>query len=239
VDLTAFQPVQFRAAVFTPGLRQFSAAHVVGTLLGKLSQFSGDPVVLPIPKEAPAEIPRIILRGPAQGLELHTALARSDVYLSVTPGITLTAEGAFKEAVPILEQVLDVLQVRPGRLAALGTYASKCEEPARLLAEHFCKAEWAQGPLASAEALELHAHRRFTLLEGLLVNSWMRWKTGQVNEPGRSYPAVILERDVNTLPEEAEERVFGQEELSAFFDRASQLLEEEVKSFSAGGNAQG
>ena len=79
MDLTAFRAVQFRAAVFTPTLRQFSAAHVVGALLGKLSQFSGDPVVLPIPKEAPAEIPRIVLRGPAQGLELQTAPARSDV----------------------------------------------------------------------------------------------------------------------------------------------------------------
>lgn len=231
MDFADFQPVQFRAAVFTPGLRQFSAAHVLSRLLDKLSQLSGDPVVLPIPKDAPPEIPRIILRGPGDALELQIALTRSDVYRNASPGSELETETAFGEAVSILEEVLNALDVRPGRLAALGSYAYKCQNPADLLAEHFCKAQWLSGPLADLGTFELHAHRRLLVLEGLAANSWVRCKTGQVSESGRSFPAVVLERDVNTLPEDAEERKFDPEELSAFMRRASQSLGKEIENF--------
>ncbi len=226
------QPVQFRTAVFTPKLREFSAAQVVSVLLTKLQQFSGDPVVLPIPKEAPPEIPRIVLKNPSDNLGLQIALARADLYANAKLGAEIVSEQVFDEAIAIMEQVLDALHVRPGRLAVLATYGLKCDDPAATLVNHFCKSEWSDGgPLADLESFELHAHRRLALLEGLTVNSWVRCKTGQMSEGKRSFPALAIERDVNTLAEEADDREFDADELASFVRQGSQFLEDEVRRF--------
>jgi hypothetical protein len=48
---------------------------------------------------------------------------------------------------------------------------------------------------------------------------------------------MILERDINTLGEEAEERAFNQDEVLAFFERAGHMLEDEIRPFFTGGDS--
>lgn len=220
-----FLDAQLRLGIFTPNLRRMSTAQVVSALL---ERFPGDPMVLPIPADAPPEIPRITLRDQSGAMELHIALSRSDLYINRRPGTDFIAEEVTEEGIEILERVLDVLEVRPGRLAAIGSYFFKCDEPAALLVEHFCKNQWAEGPFANLNAFEVHAHRRLTLLEGLTVNSWIRCKIGNVNEPNVSHAAAIIERDVNTLAEEAEERRFSPDDVNSFMRQAVGYLRAEI-----------
>jgi hypothetical protein len=231
MDAKDLEPAQFRAAVFTPNLGQFQAAHVLGRLLGALPQFSGDPAVLPVPSDAPPEIPRIILKAPAEGLELQVGLARSDLFANAKPGHQLVPQREFEAAARILEEVLSALNIRPGRLAATGSYFLRCEDPSTVLANHFCKPQWAEGPLSGLRAFELNALRRLPLLEGLIVNSWVKCQTGQVNEPGPPSAAIVVERDVNTLPEEAEEKQFTPEEVAGFMTQAGRFLGDELEGF--------
>ncbi len=221
-----FESVQFRLAAFTPTLHQLSAAQIVSALL---ERFSGDPMVLPIPAGAPPEIPRIILREPRDAMELQIALSRSDLTLNRQPGVEFVATDLAQEGTAILEELLDVLTVRPGRLAAIGSYANKCDDPAAQLADHFTKPQWSAGPLADLKAFEVHAHRRLSLIEGLTVNSWIRCKTGSVSELKLSHPAVVIERDVNTLAEEVEQREFTPDEVNSFMKQAAVCLRTEIE----------
>ena len=81
------------------------------------------------------------------------------------------------------------------------------------LIEHFCKERWLQRPLNRQANFELHAHKRFTMDNYFVVNSWVRNKTGSVE----SEPIALVEQDINTLPEEAETRSFSTDETVRFF----------------------
>ena len=217
--------------MFTPRLQQLQVARVAGQLLEQLGQFTGDPLILPIPADAPPEIPRIVLADPARTMRLQVGMSRSDLFVNSRPGAPLAVEVVFAQAGDILEVLLGALQIRPGRLAATGTFYHKCADPPRELAAQFCKPEWLNGPLAELRSFELHAHRRTELMEGLLVNSWVRCKSGSVSEGAMPSPAVVLERDVNTLQEEAEIREFRQDELKEFMRQAGSRLTLEIPEF--------
>ena len=48
---------------------------------------------------------------------------------------------------------------------------------------------------------EIHSLKRYDLTAEIVVNSWIRCKTGRRTDPDRTYPAVVVEQDINTLAE--------------------------------------
>ena len=224
MDHRDFIAGEARAAVFTPSIDRLQVASVTGELLRQLPELDGDPMVLPVPAEAPPELPRIVLRDAAESLQFQVAVSRSDLYLQRQGPAPLDTAAFFNRAAEAMEVLLGVLEVRPGRLAATGTYYYICSDPAEFLVSRLAKEDLAGsgGPLSGLRAFELHTLRRFDLLEGLSVNSWTRCKAGSVTEAGRSRPAVVLERDLNTLPEEIKTRHFSGDDIRAFLMTANE-----------------
>src|SRR5262245_10674433 len=67
------------ATIFTPEHSVFSVGPVIATLLREFSdEFSGDVQALPLPKEAPAEIPRLVLQSADNSRRLQIGPARFD-----------------------------------------------------------------------------------------------------------------------------------------------------------------
>jgi hypothetical protein len=233
LDFDEFIPNQLRATVFTPRIQHFQVARVAGELLHLLPRFSGDPTILPIPADAPDEIPRVVLGDPVGETQFQVAPSRSDLTWTRKTGAYSDIESFFTQAVDTLEVLLRALNARPGRLAAGGVFSHKSSDPVRVLADHFCKPEWVVqgGPLADLRAFELHATRRFQLFEGLVVNSLTRCRSGSVSEAGVSSPAIVLDRDVNTLAEESHGRQFDPDTLRNFMLQAGSKLEEEIPEF--------
>lgn len=223
---------QLRAGVFTPRLEQLAVAGVAGQLLAQLRQFDGDPMVLPLPPDVPPEVPRIVLTDSGDTMRLQIAVSRSDLFLR-RQATSLDVNGFVESAPRTLETVLEVLGVRPGRLAVTGSFFHLCDEPVSVLTAHFCKPDRVGegGPLADLNSFELHAHRRFDFGEGLIVNTWVRCKTGTVTEGGSSSKAIIVERDVNTIPEEAESRQFDADTVRNFVREAGSQLTSEITRF--------
>ncbi len=223
---------QLHAGVFTPRLKQLAVAGVAGQLLAQLQEFDGNPMVLPIPPDVPPEVPRIVLTDAGDTMRLQIAVSRSDLFLR-REATNLDIARFFLRATSTLETVLGVLDVRPGRLAAIGTFFYRCDDPASVLTAHFCKPDMVGqgGSLANLHSFELHAHRRFDLGEGLSVNTWVRCKTGSVTEGGSSFRAIVVERDVNTIPEEAESRQFDADVVRNFVREAGSQLTSEITRF--------
>src|SRR4030042_5019151 len=75
---------QIQAAVFPPGF-MFSTSEVLKRLMQlELDVFDGDPLVLPLPEDAPHEIPRITLENKEKTFKLEAAPARINFFRSMT-----------------------------------------------------------------------------------------------------------------------------------------------------------
>ena len=90
------------------------------------------------------------------------------------------------------------------------------------LAKHFCRDEWLKSPLNRPETFELHAHKQFALFDKVMVNSWVRNKTGTL--VGTDEAVVLVEQDLNTR-EEDNERDYSASDLDHFFEAAVRELD--------------
>jgi hypothetical protein len=228
-----FYPDALKLVLLTPTERQFQSARLVTRLLELLPAYSGDPTVLPVPQDAPGEIPRIVLTSPNGTETIQISPARSEFAIGRKPGGTLDVDAFFGSIVNRAETLLTALDSRPYRMAVTGNFYAKAAQPAEALTTQFIDSKWSadDGPMAKVQNFELHIHRQQELLEGLTVNSWLRIKTGRVIDPGGQVPAVVVERDVNTLQEQPGGRTFSPEELTSFVTRARAFLLTELERF--------
>jgi hypothetical protein len=142
-------------------------------------------------------IPTVVLRTRDGNVQLSIGTQRVDV-ISPTGNIGGTLEAFLVAASQALITVRGVVEARAPRLAAVVHRYRAIPEPARALAEQFCRAEvMGNGPLNRPENFELHAHKVFRTTFGVEVNSWVRNRSAVVF--ATQTPVVSVEQDMNTL----------------------------------------
>ena len=217
-----FQLVMCQATVFTPD-EEVSAPKLLKSLLPKwMERFDADPVILPHEEGMPREIPRLILRSRMDAWRCEIASARINLFWQ-RPKVdvsTPTVGNFYEGAVKLLNEYCGLLECRVGRLAAVLRRIAPNQLPGLFLAKHFCKESWLEKPFNRPENFELHAHKRFLLAGKYDVNSWVRNKTGTLSSEKEKQPIVLVEQDLNTLPEHAHERSFSETEINDFFSAA-------------------
>ena len=219
-----FAPVGFFAVMYT-GVTEVRADRILKWLPGPWSSRFPEPIVLPIPSEAPPEVPRMQW----QSDKSHWGLAISHSSLTVSWRITqkdqaasVTFDGFLGSAKALLLSYKKQFKPRVGRLGCICQRFARVSNPGRFLAEHFCKATWLKSPFNRPESFEIHSHKAFDLPGSVKVNSWMRVKTGTlVSDPAPAVVVVIAEQDFNTLPEVEPQRDFKDSEISSFFKAAA------------------
>ena len=227
-----FQLVQLRASVFTPGL-QFRSGKVLAHLLSRWSEiFTGEPITLPIPPEAPPELPHVLLKSETSELILQAAPIRLDViWTRQDMNSSLDVPEHLQWASEVFKEYLEATGGTAGRLACIATQMVPDQAPAITLSRHFCQPRWFEeaGPLNRPSAFELHAHKQFLLGQWLEINSWVRCKTGLMeygDEAKRTrLQVIVVEQDLNTLAEEMNTREFSAEEVARFYELMPQELE--------------
>ena len=210
----------YQAAAFYVRLA-VSVRSVLTQVLGDVGEFlDGDPVSLPVPAEAPPEIPRVLLTSKDQALRFDISLNRADFRWQRTDGVLdLTrflelAERAFQA----LNRAAESL---PGRLALVVHRFKPQPDVGRALAAHFCRPELLEdsaahkGPLNRPEAFELHAFKQFRL-DRFTVNSWFRAKTGLI-DPKNPRSVLLIEQDLNTPREQLEQTRFSSDDIRDFY----------------------
>ncbi|MCH7596072.1 MAG: hypothetical protein IID35_05875 [Planctomycetes bacterium] len=212
---------------------------VMKALYPKLSDvFDGEPTILPpVPEGAPPEIPRIIIASKSHEWRCEFSPARVNVYWlpTQTAEPTITVSEFLTQATEIFLGYVEHLSPRVARLAVMTTRFAVHEDPGLFLARHFCKKQWDEQPLNRPENFELHAHKRFTLPDGLDVNSWARNKTGRLSRGGEEEPIILFEQDINTLAEGLSEKAFSDAKIRGFFDVIPNQLEQILGLYYPGG----
>lgn len=222
-----------QASLFTPD-EEFSTAKITKSLLPKwLERFDADPMLLPYEQGMPLELPRIILKSKTDAWHCDMASVRINLVWrrpKSTAVATPALESFYGEAVTFLTDYVRLLECRVGRIAAVIHRYALHERPGQLLASHFCKDRWLIKPLNRPEQFELHAHKRFWLPgQQFEVNSWVRNKTGWLSQADQRSPIVLVEQDLNTLPEEADKRSYGEQDIQRFFAAAAPEFESILK----------
>lgn len=210
---------QIQATVFTPSFI-FSTSKILKMLMElEPDLFDGDPFVLPLPDDAPHEIPRITLENKDKSYKLEVAPARVNFFRNKIKEEDKVIPNEFVQvAAKILTSLLDNLDTKCGGIAAVINRFSYRDDPSREIATHFCKDNFMTEPLDQPSEFELHSLKKYSFLESFEVNSWVRIKSGMIkSKNGISRPAVIAHQDINTLGEEA--RTYMSEEIFSFYEK--------------------
>lgn len=220
-----FQLLRVQASAFFSGIG-FRPA----TLLSEMPEawrgvYDGDPISVPLPDEAPAVLPSVVLRSRDDTQRVQVSRARVDLIMSCENAPQLGLPETLGELAGRLAALLRTNGVTFGRLAAIVARVAEVEQPGIELSRQFCSDRWlqARGPLNRPEGFELHAHKVFDLLKDIPVNSWVRIKTAKLGpEP---YRHVLVEQDINSLGEEIETRCFDRDALIRWFQAANEQLD--------------
>ena len=204
----------------------FSTSKILKTVLDHCSdQFDGDPTVLPLPDDAPMEIPRIVLERKDKSMKLEISPRRLNLFRIKSQDEDKISPKKFlgTEAELLVKLIKDIRADCERMAVVLERFCPK-KEPAKDIAIHFSKENFMKEPLDRPNAFELHSLKKYTFLDSFEVNSWVRIKSGRVQpEIGVFRPVIIAHQDINTFAELIDTRIFNNDDISKFF---SNIFEE-------------
>lgn len=224
-DASKLLTVRVQASAYTPELKFNSAKALAHLLAAHADRFDGESVSLPSADgKAGSPPPMVVIKSQDNKLTVWCRPERIDV-IAESPAIDQPVDlgGLLAFAPSVIEGYGQATGARLGRLACVLTRVVLTAEPAKVLASHFCAPAILRGPLNRPADFELHSRKVFPLGGWVDVNSWVRFKTG-LSRPRDGVPAeplVLVEQDINTVIDEADNRSFSVEEIGRFFGDCS------------------
>jgi hypothetical protein len=180
-----------------------------------------DPIILPIPDDAPPEVPRIIIQNELKGRGFHFSPSRIDLFMSFSnsPPASQLAElckPLEQDTGTLWASLQSTASARGHRLAFVATFAAETDNAASVLSTEFIR------PVHARDAAEAQVHFLHKMTLGTHnVNRWARLHSLET-KPG----TLNLLVDVNTVAE----NVFDvtRDELSVFLGGAVRIIQETV-----------
>lgn len=199
----------------------FSTYKILKTVIEESSEiFDGDPTVLPIPDDAPREIPRIIFKKKDNSMKLELSPLRFN-FFRTRPG----AEGEIlvneflTTASELLSKMVKNIESEVVRVAVVLERFCPNEEPPSAIADHFCKGDFKLEPFDKPSGFELHSLKKYKFLDSFDVNSWVRIKSGRLQDgEGTHRPVIVAHQDINTLAELMDTTIYTHKDTSKFFN---------------------
>jgi len=209
-----------QCTIFTPGFNFVTHKILIDLLEIRPDIFDGEPLVLPLPPDAPSEMPRITLQNQRGSLKLEVAPARINFFrIKIDESDVIAINDFILSASDFLRSYLDKTGSQCGRIAAVLKRYSFNENPSLAIASHFCKDIFLEAPFNRPASFEIHARKRYIFLNQFEINSWVRIKSGIIKFPsGEPSSIVLVEQDINTLYELIETRNYSQDEIENFFN---------------------
>jgi len=231
MNFNDFKHLSLQFTIFTPTIA-FSVGPVFAKLMATFSEiFDGNPISLPLPPDAPKDIPRIILNTKDSKIKLEISESRANLFkfFSMEEKEDLDS---FVNFIGLwgkfIEKYINFTNATVGRLAVVAVKGCECEDQGRVLAQHFCKPEYLIEPFNRPENFEIHVHKRYKF-DSFNVNSWVRCKTGRSTTENK--PLIIVEQDLNTLVENISETKFNNAEVKTFVTEALKEQKEILKKY--------
>lgn len=195
------QVTNIQVALFSPGIDlsdKLALAQKVKQETGTL--FDGESIVLPIPNDAPAEIPRIVLRNKNNQVSLNISLNKIDFFVKPKEGSSLI--NSSKEVNKIYKSLLDTLyKVSPlviHRVGHVFNQQATVDNSVEFISTHYF-GDFKKG--RSWQDINFGLLKRI-LIDKKLSNIWFRINPGKRQDGDVDMKKIAVVFDVNTLPKE-------------------------------------
>jgi hypothetical protein len=235
-----FNIAKFQASIFTPELTFSNSMRFLEAVSELLSDRVGqNPSVLPIPQDAPAEIPRIQFISRDRKWRLNISLSRTDLIYrnsKVSDETRIRTDEFSLTSRSFFPAYMERLDLGVQRLAFITERFSLAEDATGYVVKRFCRKEDYDEkgrPFHNANKFEVHSYKRYDW-EDFHLNSWVRVKSidFKPDDIDSSIPVIYVENDLNTLssPEDRDRR-FSVDEIVRFFASAPDELKEILKTY--------
>ena len=231
-----FRLIKVLCSVFTPDLvvtKSMKFLEVVNELLG--DRLDGEPTILPIPQDAPGDIPRVQLASADKVWAVEISLKRTNLHYQPPFGGSMDLGEFGSIASEFFSNYQKKLDLRVQRLGFVTDRVCPEENAPAIIAERFCKKEYlVEGaPFDRLRGFEVHSLKRYDWKD-FMLNSWIKFKSGLHKKHG---PFVGLHNDLNTIPyEEDQDREFTPDDVTRFFQKIPNHLNEILNLYSLMGD---
>jgi hypothetical protein len=187
--------------------------------------FDGEPLLLPIPADAPPDIPRIILTSKDQRYRCNITTNQLILIYTEQGKLDKEINDLREEYLALLCQIAEVVKgewktdvFRLGFVVRLLAFPS---DPVELIKNTFIR----EGALKTPRQLEVHVLDRMAW-DKLEINRWCRLSSAEIAGATGESKALSVLFDVNTIPEKRYD--FSADSIIAFYDRALVYVSESL-----------
>lgn len=161
----------------------------------------GEPVMLPVPPNAPAEIPRLRLGQAGDGWGCQVSPQRVDFFFERSLKQAHEEEPPdavelhFKLTQNVWSQLEEQFRATANRIGLIVRFGTRLSHATRLVCQSFLRTD----SFDSSEKIEVHALRKIRM--GTYdVNRWARLRAVGLESDDNAQGSLLLDIDINTLP---------------------------------------
>lgn len=219
-----FTIVKVLGAMFTPDFNMANSlkiANFANKLLG--DRLDGEPTLLPIPQDAPADIPRITLKSSDNLLSLSIAPLRTSLEFKIPLKSIVDMidySSYYSNMSKFFVEFSADLDLKVQRLGYATDRLIIQEDALSYMMERFCNIDQiSEGrPFYNPKRFEIHSLKNYDW-EGFQINSWVRLKYMLTKSEDEIKPSLLVHNDLNTLSYEDDPGAeFKAKDIEKYFD---------------------
>lgn len=229
--MLGFKFIKLMGVIFTP---EFAIGNklLIADIFQDISggKFDGELISMPIPQNAPSDIPRIILNSQDGTWKLEVSLERTNIifFKPLNLSVPVPNINDFGEFVKDLFKSYKLkTQINVQRLAFITDRFCEIKDitPSQFIATRYCKEEYLQNIFNNPDAFELHTLKKYQY-EGFNINSWVRVKSSNLADDAKT-PILLLVNDINTFSEPIVS--YSESDIESFFKIIPAHLEDVIE----------
>jgi len=207
----------FQAAFFSNGFPLENKLDFATKLVAAIKHFDGEPALLPIPSDAPTEIPRIILKSKDTKFICNVSLQRVDLFFNPKTEQEQDFSNLMKSIEGVLKKTVSFFETSKIKINRAGVSVNLIKDLEEGSNNYLCKKYLKTGLIADSSELELHILNKFDLKK-FKINRWIRIKTLREKSVPENDKLLSINIDINSLQEIAYD--FIAEDFDIFLDAA-------------------
>jgi len=227
---------KYLSAIFTPDFNIGNSLKIANTISSIFKELLDDvnwnPSILPIPQDAPPEIPRLILSSTDDRWTVNISPERTSLFYNNPPeldNVSIEIKRYSDIASHFLSEFQNQMDLRVQRIAFVTERCIYKDNALGYILENFCddnKIHKGQ-PFHNAKIFEVHSLKKYDWME-FQINSWVRIKCMpfKINATDSS-PAIIVINDLNTLSyEEDPAASFISTDINKYYNNITKHLDD-------------
>jgi len=229
--VSQFKMLKIMGSIFTPDFYLGDSVSLLN-LFQELSKgrFDGELFSAPIPQDAPAEIPRMILSSKDKAWKLEVSLERTNIVFrqladgSISPPETQNFANFVSD---IFKSYKKKTAIRVQRIALVTERYLEMPEksPPQFIAATYCKGQYLKAPFNNPNAFELHSLKTYEW-KGFQINSWVRLRSAKLSDTAQTAILLVV-NDLNTPSKEfAASESFVEQDIERFFNNTPDHVNE-------------